>query len=48
MSCFSFYLFSTTKSDNRRAEQVLLQGKDGTSGRGEVLGKGDRKVKIMQ
>jgi hypothetical protein len=23
MSCFSFYLFSSTKSENRRVEQVL-------------------------
>jgi hypothetical protein len=28
ITCFSFYLlfFSSTKSENRRAEQVLLQG----------------------
>jgi hypothetical protein len=42
MSVFSFYLFSffsSTKSENRRAEQVLPQGKAGTSDSGEVLGK---------
>jgi hypothetical protein len=37
MSCFLFifYLFSSTKSENRRAEQVVV----GTSGRREVAGK---------
>jgi hypothetical protein len=34
---FTFYVFSSTNSENRRVEQVL-QG-DRTSGREEVLGK---------
>jgi hypothetical protein len=27
MSCFSFYLFSSTKSENRSMEQVLPRGR---------------------
>jgi hypothetical protein len=27
MSCFLFYFFSSTKSENRRVEQVLPKGK---------------------
>jgi hypothetical protein len=26
MSCFSYYVFSSTKSENKRAEQVLPRG----------------------
>jgi hypothetical protein len=38
--------FSFTKSENRRAEQVL-PGEVGTSGRGEEAGKGCKKVNMM-
>jgi hypothetical protein len=42
MLCFSFYLFSSTKSENRRVEQVLPGGEEvGTSG---VVGKGGRRM----
>jgi hypothetical protein len=37
---FIFYLFPSTKSDNRRVEQVLLGVRDGTDGRREVAWKG--------
>jgi hypothetical protein len=39
---FSYYVFSSIKSENRRAEQVLPREEwvAGTSGRGEVIGKG--------
>jgi hypothetical protein len=42
MPCFSFYLlcFSSTKSENRRADQVLPRVGFGMGGRGEVVGKG--------
>jgi hypothetical protein len=43
MSCCSFYLFSSTKSENRRVEQVLWGGRRdegvGTGGRQEVARK---------
>jgi hypothetical protein len=41
MSYFSFYLFSffPTKSENRRAEQVLPERRAGTSGRERCWGK---------
>jgi hypothetical protein len=40
-SCFSFYLFSSTKLEDRRAEQVLPKVRVvGTGGRGEVFEKG--------
>jgi hypothetical protein len=44
MSCFSSSLFSSAKSENRRAEEVLPgvgggRGVVGTSGRREVVGK---------
>jgi hypothetical protein len=37
---FSFLFYSPTKLENRGVEQVLPRREDGTSGRGEVLGKG--------
>jgi hypothetical protein len=41
VSCFIFYVFSSTKLENRRAEQILLGGGAVvTSGRGDVAGKG--------
>jgi hypothetical protein len=43
-----FSLFSPTKSENRKEEQVLPRGRAGTSGREEVLGKGDRRVNTVQ
>jgi hypothetical protein len=45
-----FFLFSSTKSENRRGEQVLPTGERevGTNGRGEVAGKGDRRVNMAQ
>jgi hypothetical protein len=45
---FIFSLFSSTKSENRMAEQVLPMGRAGTSGKGEVLGKGSRRVNTVQ
>jgi hypothetical protein len=38
MSCFSFYLFhfSPTKSENRKVEQVLLEGRLTPVGAGGV------------
>jgi hypothetical protein len=47
MSYFSFYPFSSAKSENRRAEQVLPSGWVGTSV-GEGGGKGGRKVSTVQ
>jgi hypothetical protein len=46
-SCFSFYLFSSAISENRRVEQALGEG-DGTSGRGEVTDKCDRRMNTVQ
>jgi hypothetical protein len=48
MSCFSFSLFSSAKSKNRRAEQVLPRGRDGTCGRGKVAEKGGWRVNMVQ
>jgi hypothetical protein len=39
--------FSFTKSENKRAEQIL-RGGVGTSGRGEIMGKGHGRVNIVQ
>jgi hypothetical protein len=39
---FLFSLFSSTKSQNRRAEQILSRGKGWHLFEVEVLGKGDR------
>jgi hypothetical protein len=36
----SFVFFFPTKTENRREEQVLLVGRDDTSGRGRLWGKG--------
>jgi hypothetical protein len=49
-SCFSLHLFSSTKSENRSAEHVLLGvgGVFGTGGRGEVVGKGGRRMNTVQ
>jgi hypothetical protein len=48
-SCFlSFIFFSSTKSENRRAEQVLQGGGAGTSWRGEVAEKGGRRMNMVQ
>jgi hypothetical protein len=41
-------LFSSTKWENRRKEQDCQCGRAGSSGRGEVLRKGCRRVNIMQ
>jgi hypothetical protein len=50
-----FSLFSSTKSENKRAEWVLAEagperwvGGVGTCGRGKVAGKGDRKMNMGQ
>jgi hypothetical protein len=43
-----FFLFSSTKSENRRAEQVLPRVGVGSSGKEEVAGKGGRRVNIVQ
>jgi hypothetical protein len=49
ISNFFFLLFSSTKLENRRAEQVLPgEGRVGTSGRVEVVGKGGRRVNTVQ
>jgi hypothetical protein len=45
---FLFLFFFFIKSDNRRAEQVCPVGRIGPSGRGEVVGEGDRRVNIVQ
>jgi predicted nucleotidyltransferase len=42
-----FSLFSSTKLENRRVEQVLPGVGDGTSGRREVAGKRYRRVNMM-
>jgi hypothetical protein len=47
MSCFSFYLFSFTKSE-QRVEQVLQGGGLGTSWGREVAGKEGRRVNMVQ
>jgi chloramphenicol O-acetyltransferase len=39
MSCFSFYLFSSTKSINRRTEQVLPRREGWHQWEGDVSGK---------
>jgi hypothetical protein len=45
----SFLFFSPTKSENRSVEQVLLRGKSlHQLGSGVVLGKGGRRVNVMQ
>jgi hypothetical protein len=41
--CFIFSLFYPTKSENRKAEQVLPGERASTRGRGEVMGKGERR-----
>jgi hypothetical protein len=46
MSFFSFSLFSLTKLENRRSENVLWGAGEGSSGR-EVIEKGGRRVKKM-
>jgi hypothetical protein len=50
MSCFVlfFLLFSSTKSENRRGEQVLSGGRVDTHGRREVIGKGGKRVNTLQ
>jgi hypothetical protein len=48
MSCFSFSLFSSAKSENRQTEQFLPVGKVGTIGKGEVSWKGSRRLNAMQ
>jgi hypothetical protein len=40
ITCYSFSLFSSVKWENKRVEQVLPRRRVGTSGRGEVAGKG--------
>jgi hypothetical protein len=41
VSCFIFYVFSSSKSENRRAGQLLWGGRAvGTGRREEVAGKG--------
>jgi hypothetical protein len=45
---FIFYLFSSTKSQNKRAEEVQGGNGDGTVDGGEVVGKGGRKMNILQ
>jgi hypothetical protein len=46
MSCVSFYLFSSTKSENRRAEHILPRVGVGTSG--GVEWKGGRRINTVQ
>jgi hypothetical protein len=44
---FVFSLFSSTRLENRKAEQVLPGRRVGTSGRGEVAGKLGKRVKMV-
>jgi hypothetical protein len=44
---FILSFYSSTKSENRRAEQALPRGRAGTRGRGKVLGNGSRKVNTV-
>jgi hypothetical protein len=51
MSCFSFCLFSLFfyKIGEQEGGTVLPRGRGvGTSGRGEVMGKGGRRVNVVQ
>jgi hypothetical protein len=48
MSFLIFFFLSSTKSENRRAEQVLSRGGVGTSGRREVVAKGGKRVNTVQ
>jgi hypothetical protein len=44
-----FFLFTSTKLENRRAEQVLPKdGEVGTSGRGEGMGKGGKRMNMIR
>jgi hypothetical protein len=47
---FIFYLFSSTKAENRMVEQVLLGRREwyGTIGWGEVQEKGGKRVNTVQ
>jgi hypothetical protein len=46
---YYFFLFSSTKSENRRAEQACRgRGRAGISRRGKVVGKGVRRVNTVQ
>jgi hypothetical protein len=47
MSCFSFSLFSSTKLENRRAEQVISRGRVRISGSGEMVWKGGKRVNMV-
>jgi hypothetical protein len=48
MSCFLFYLFTSTKSENRRVEQILSSREAWHQWRGKIRGKGDKRVNIVQ
>jgi hypothetical protein len=50
MSFFSLFLFtfSSTKSENRKEEQVMLGGETGSSERGAVAEKGGGRVNAAQ
>jgi hypothetical protein len=48
MSCFSFYLLSSTKSENSSAEQDLPRSGVGTREWGEVEAKEGRWVNMVQ
>jgi hypothetical protein len=48
VSFFIFYVFSSTKWENRRAEQVLWGKPVGTGGRGDVAGEKGRMMKMMK
>jgi hypothetical protein len=45
---FIFYLFSSTKSENRRAEQVLPRRRVGPTGSGEIVQKEGRRTNAVQ
>jgi hypothetical protein len=49
MSCFSLYLLSffSTKSENRKVEQVLPRGESWHQWKEEVMGKRDRRVNAV-
>jgi hypothetical protein len=48
MSCFSFYLFSSAKSENRRVEKALPRGEGWHQWEGKEMGKGGRGVNMVQ
>jgi hypothetical protein len=48
MSCFSFYIFSSEKLENRKVEQVLPSREGWHQWEGEVIGGEGRRVNKVQ